>query len=183
MTSRTGPVGRIARAGWAILFALTLLSIVDSRGPARFRDPHILSEPTAWVLHVLMVVVFVVLVGALAGTLGRPGIVRRAQAAGVVTLAATALLAGAVGQLTRGEIWGFPLADAVWVFDVAMLAQELAAFVLAIPLGTPGCEIGVWGEIIAAIRGGVASRPGVLACVVGLDRIDRWEATRRGHRS
>ena len=178
MSPRTGPVGRLARAAWAVAFVATLASIVDPRGSARFRDPHILTEPTAWLLHGLMVVVFVVLIGVLAGTLLGPGAVRRARAAGISVLIVIAAAAGAIGQLTRGAVWGYPLADAVWVFDVAMAGQELAAFVLAILLGTPGCEIGVWSAIIARIRGGVASPPRVLACVVGLDWIDRWEARR-----
>ena len=178
MTPRTGPVGRLARAAWAVAVVVTLATIVGPDGSARFRDPHILTEPTAWLLHGLMAVVFVVLTGSLAGTLLGPGAVRRAWAVGILVLVAIAVAAGAVGGLTRGAVWGYPLADAVWVFDVAMAVQELAAFVLAIVLGTPGCEIGVWSEIIARIRGGIASPPRVLACVVGLDRIDRWEARR-----
>lgn len=40
-TLRTGPVGRLLRLGMAVAAALTLASIVDSHGSARFRNPHI----------------------------------------------------------------------------------------------------------------------------------------------
>jgi hypothetical protein len=45
---RTGPIGRLARLVLAGAFLLTLLAIVDSRGSARFRNAHILTEPSAW---------------------------------------------------------------------------------------------------------------------------------------
>lgn len=179
VSPRTGPVGRVARLAWAIVFVLTLASIVDARWSARFRDPHVLGEPSAWILHVLMLVVFVVLVGAIARSIGSRN-AGRVQVIAVIAIAAIAVVAGAVGQLTRGSVWGFPLADAVWTFDVAMAAQELVAFVLAIVLGTPGCEMGVWAEILARARIGSAVETSPLACVVGLVQIDRWEAARRG---
>src|SRR5256885_16284448 len=68
-TFRTGPVGRLVRLGFAAAAALTMASIVDSRGSARFRNPHILSEPSAWFLHLLMLVIFVLIVGAVAAAL------------------------------------------------------------------------------------------------------------------
>ena len=74
---------------------------------------------------------------------------------------------------------GFPLADLVWTFDVVMLAQTVVALLLAIVLGTPGCEIGVWPEVIARSRGESAPPTTGLACVIGLHFIDEWEARRR----
>jgi len=180
---RTGPIGRLTRVGWVVAVALTMGSIVDARGPARFRNPHILSEPSAWFLHALMLLVFLVLVGSLATVLGNRRIAQRAQAAALAALAAIGAVAALVGQLTGGSVWGFPLADGVWTFDVAMLAEEFVAFILAIALGTPGCEIGVWAELIARARRQVAPRTEGLACVVGLHLIDRWEATRRHRRA
>lgn len=180
---RTGPIGRLARLGWAVVFALTLGSIVDTRGSARFRDPHVLSEASAWLLHALMLVVFLAIVGALAETLGWRRVVRRAQAYSLFVVAGIALVLGAIGQLTRGAVWGFPLADGVWTFDVLMATEQLVAFILAIILGTPGCEIGVWSEIFGSARGEAASRTQVLACVVGLSQLDRWEAARHTRRT
>jgi len=175
---RTGPIGRLVRLVWLLAGALTLASLVDASGTARFRNPHVLSEPSAWVLHALMVVAFVVLAGAIGGALGGEHAVKRVQTVAVLILvAAVALLAG-LGQLISGAVWGFPLADAVWTFDIGMLAQEIVAFAAAIALGTPGCEVGVWAELIAPARGSTASRTDV-PCVIGLQLLDRWESARR----
>jgi hypothetical protein len=176
---RTGPIGRLARAGLAAAYAATLLSIVDWRGSARFRNPHILSEPSAWFLHLLMFTTFLILVGALATTLAGPTAKRRFQvgafAAGLTAVAVAAL----IGLGTQGAAWGFPLADLVWWFDVLMLSEGLVATLLAIILGTPGCEIGVWPDLLARARGGDSETHVGLACIVGLHLLDTWEARTR----
>jgi hypothetical protein len=176
---RTGPLGRLARLGWAAATAMILASIVDGRGPARFRNPHVLTEPSAWLLHAVMLVAFVLLVGAIASALGGRQVARRAQVGTLVAVAGTVALAGAVGHLAYGAVWGFPLADLVWSFDVLVLAQQVVALVLAIALGTPGCEIGVWPELIARRRGERSSPSAGLACIVGLHLVDAWEARHR----
>lgn len=177
---RTGPIGRLARLAWAAVFAASLASIVGPRGPAQFRNTLILTEPSAWFLHFAMLAIFVTLVGSVAQAIGaRAG---RAQliALGVVIVALT--LAGVAAVLRGGGVWGFPLADAVWIFDAAVLVEQLTAFALAIALGTPGCEIGVWAELIGRLRGGSSPTTQGLACFVGLQLIDRWEAERRSRR-
>ena len=178
-SNRTGPLGRLARLGWAAVSAVILASIVDGRGPARFRNPHVLTEPSAWLLHAVMLVVFVLLVGAIAAALGGRQVARRAQIGTLLAVAGTVALAGAVGQLAYGAMWGFPLADLVWSFDVMVLAQQVVALVLAVSLGTPGCEIGVWPELIARVRGERSSASIGLACIVGLHLVDAWEARHR----
>ena len=177
--SRTGPLGRLVRLGWAAGLAVALASIVDGRGPARFRNPHVLTEPSAWLLHAVMLVLFVLLVGAIAAALGGRQVARRAQVGSLLAVAGTVALAGGVGQLVYGSVWGFPLADLVWSFDAVVLAQQVVALVLAIALGTPGCEIGVWPELIARVRGGRASASAGLACIVGVHLVDAWEARHR----
>jgi hypothetical protein len=178
-SSRTGPLGRLARLGWAVLSAIVLASIVDGRGPARFRNPHVLTEPSAWLLHAVMLVMFVLLVGAIASALGGRQVARRVQIGSLLAVAGTVALTGAVGHLAYGSAWGFPLADLVWSFDVAMLAEQVVALVLAVSLGTPGCEIGVWPELIARVRGERSSPSVGLACIVGLHLVDAWEARHR----
>jgi hypothetical protein len=126
-----------------------------------------------------MLVVFVLLVGAIASALGGRQVARRAQVGTLLAVAGTVALAGAVGHLAYGSVWGFPLADLVWSFDVVLLAQQVVALVLAIALGTPGCEIGVWPELIARVRGERPSASVGLACIVGLHLVDAWEARHR----
>src|SRR5690348_4960150 len=90
---RTGPLGRLARVVLAAAYAATLLSIVDGRGSSRFRNPHILSEPTAWFLHLLMFATFVILVGALASTLAGPSAKRRFQVGAIGASVAVVVIA------------------------------------------------------------------------------------------
>jgi hypothetical protein len=66
------------------------------------------------------------------------------------------------------------LSDLVWTLDVAMLVQTIVAPLTA-ALGTRGCEIGVWADIAARLRGGPASPP---LCIIGLHHLDDWELRR-----
>jgi hypothetical protein len=175
---RTGPVGRLARLVLAALFAYPLFSIIGPGGSSRFRNPHILSEPSAWLLHILMLTIFVILAGALASALAGQRARRPWQAAALIGAAAAVVIAGGIGMIERGAFWGFPLADLVWWFDVLVLIEQVAATLLAIGLGTPGCEIGVWPALIVRARGQAPSQESGLACIVGLHLIDRWESGR-----
>lgn len=175
---RTGPLGRLARVGLFIVFAGSLYSIVYGQGSARFRNPHILSEPSAWLLHVTMLIVFVVVVGTLVSGLVGTRRVLRVQIAAIAALVAGCAVAAIVGQLAFGSLWGFPLADLVWWFDVLMLAVGLASTALATVLGTPGCEIGVLVELAARFRLTPAPSLEGSRCVVGLHALDSWERRR-----
>ena len=180
---RTGPLGRLARLGLCAVFAASLYSIVDGHGSARFRNPHILTEPSAWFLHVTMLMLFVVLVGTMASMLAGTRAVFRVQIAAVTTLLGCCVVAAIAGQLTSGSLWGFPLADLVWWFDVVMLAVGLASTALAILLGTPGCEIGVLGKLAASLLGTPAPSADPSPCILGLDALDGWERRRTAPRS
>jgi hypothetical protein len=175
---RTGPIGRLARLALGGVFVVTLLSFAGQDGSARFRNPHILGEPLAWVLHLTLYALFVVLVGALAQSFAGPEARRRWQVGAVVASIATIVIAGLIGRVTRGAFWGFPLADLVWWFDVLIVVEQIGAIVLAIALGTPGCEIGVWSHLIAKLGRGTPRSEDTLACIVGLHLIDAWEARR-----
>ena len=60
-----------------------------------------------------------------------------------------------------------------------MLLETIVALVLAVVVGTRGCEIGVWADIAARLRGRPASPP---LCVIGLHHLDDWELRRRSAR-
>ncbi len=123
-----------------------------------------------------LVLVLVILVGAVASSLGGRVAVRCSQVAAVAALVVIAAMAGVWGQLIYGSVWGFPLADVVWSFDVAMLAAEFVAFVLAIILATPGCEVGIWADLIGRMRGKGSAGFSAPSCIVGLHLLDEWEA-------
>ena len=182
-TDRTGPIGRLARLLLAAAAGLALASIVDQGGVAVFRRPAILTEPGVWILDATMLVLFVHLVGRLAAALAGEAAARRWQRGAllglVVALVVALAVAALIGQAFFGEVWGFPLADLVRAFDVLMLSETIVALLLAIALGTPGCEIGVWPELLARARGERPAPSAGLACLVGLHRLDAWEAHRR----
>lgn len=125
-----------------------------------------------------MFVVFVLIVGAVSAVLLGDRVARRVQVASIVAIAGVLGLAGALGYFRYGSVWGFPLADLVRYFDVFVLAAEFTAFILAVVLGTPGCEIGVWPEMISRARQEKAGQTQGLACIVGLHLIDQLEAQR-----
>jgi hypothetical protein len=66
----------------------------------------------------------------------------------------------------------------VWIFDAVMLVETIVALLLAIALGTPGCEVGAWPELIGRVRGShaVPTKP---ICILGLHHLDEWETRRR----
>src|SRR5262249_4099353 len=118
-------------------------------------------------------------------SLGGRGVGRRWQIGAVVVSVAVVASAAVIGVATKAAVWGFPLADLVWAFDVLNLIQLTAAEVLAVALGTPGCEIGAWSELLARAGRGTARSEDVLACIVGLHLVDAWEesaAQRSGFR-
>jgi hypothetical protein len=167
------------RLGLAVAATAGLLSLVDNRGAAHFRSPHVLTEPNAWLLHALMLIAFVILVGAITCEVAGQRTARRARVIALLALGGTVAVAGVLGQLVYSSVWGFSLADLVWWFDVVMLSMELIAFALAIAIGTPGCEIGVWPELIARLRGKRSAGVSRLACIIGLHVLDNWEAGRQ----
>lgn len=62
-----------------------------------------------------------------------------------------------------------------------MLVETIVALLLAIALGTPGCEVGVWPELLGRLRGeAVSTRP---ICILGLHFVHDWEARRARARS
>jgi hypothetical protein len=176
---RTGPVGRGVRLLLAVGFTYAFATVVDQGGPASVRDPETLTSDVPFVvLTIAMVAVHAVLVGELAKIIAGEAVAKIARGVALGVLGATAAVAALVGEFRAGAVWGSPLSDLVWTLDVAMLGQTIVALLLAVGLGTRGCEIGVWGDIAARLRGEPASPP---ICIIGLHHLDEWEA-RRGAR-
>ena len=175
---RTGPVGRTVRLVLAVAFGHGLATLVDQGGPASVRDPEALTDLPFVVLTVAMVAVYAVLASELAKLVGREMVARTARKAALGILAAAAVAAAVVGAVRSGAVWGSPLSDLVWLLDVAMLTETIVALLIAVVLGTPGCEIGVWAEIGAHLRARPASPP---LCIIGLHHLDGWELRRAAH--
>jgi hypothetical protein len=176
---RTGPVGRAVRLLLAAVFAYGLATLVDQGGPASVRDPENLTDAPFVVVTIGMVAVYAVFVREVAKLVRGEAFATSAWKVALSLLAAAAASAAVVGELRSGEVWGSPLSDLVWALDVAMLVETIAALPLAVALGTPGCEIGVWAEIAARLRGRPSSPP---LCIIGLHHLDQWELRRRSAR-
>ena len=177
--ARTGRLGRAVRLVLALGFAAALGTLVDQGGPASVRDPETLTDAPFMVLTLAMVVVYATLAAELGKVVGGESAGQQARRLTLSLLAAAAAVAALVGEVRAGAVWGSPLSDLVWALDVAMLVQTIVALLLAVVLGTPGCEIGVWLELATRIRRQPASPP---LCILGLHYIDDWELRRRSAR-
>jgi hypothetical protein len=180
--TRTGPVGRLARVLLLVAPVFSLVSIADQGGVVAFRGLSILDEFGVWLITTVTIVLFVHLVGELVRALAGDPVALRARILASLGLAMAIAVAAAAGQVASGDAWGYPLADLVWWFDVAMLGETIVALALAILIGTPGCEIGVWTELIYRARGEHARAARWVLCLVGLNLVDEWEA-RRGEQT
>ncbi len=173
---RTGPIGRGVRLLLALGFAYAFATLVDQGGPASVRDLEALTEAPFVVLTIGMVAVCAVLVTELAKIVAGEAVAKTARIIALGLLGAAAAVAALVGEVHAGAVWGSSLSDLVWTLDATMLLETIAALLIAVMLGTRGCEIGVWADIAARLRGGPASPP---ICIIGLHHVDEWEARRR----
>jgi hypothetical protein len=173
---RTGPVGRAVRLLLAVGFTYGLATLVDQGGPSSIRDPETLTDAPFLVLTIAMVAVYVVLVGELTKLVAGEAVGPTARRVALSALAAAGATAAVIAEVRAGAVWGSPLSDLVWALDVTMLLQTITALLLAVVLGTPGCEIGVWDDIAAHLRGRHASSA---LCIIGLHHLDEWELRRR----
>ncbi|MGH8946215.1 MAG: hypothetical protein ACRDVL_08700 [Acidimicrobiia bacterium] len=174
---RTGPVGRSLRLILAVavgtLVALRLATFAH-RGPTGYRDPSVLTDVSLWTLTVIVVLSLVDFAGRFAPGLERFSPAARRKAT-IIALVAAIVISAAIGLVLRGAIWGFPLADLWWWLNTAYLVQLALAFGLAALVAAPGCEQGVWRELLGR-RGSASHSP--LSCVIGLHALDAWEADR-----
>ena len=95
----------------------------------------------------------------------------------IVFVAAGATI-GLAGYLVSGEFWNPVVAGWVYAGDLLVMAALAVSFPLATATRSPGCELGAIPWLIARRRGKIDAwpRPGR---VVGLDYLDRWEASWR----
>jgi hypothetical protein len=170
---RTGPVSRLVRVVLAGLLAATVYGLVRT-GMRSFSDPEILAEPGFWLITIIAVQNMYGLPAQLAGPRWGWRVL-----VGFLVVAAVAVIV-AVG--TSGTLWAAPLTWLLYPLELVVLSVVAVAFVVSALLGRPGCELGVLGELAARRRG--ADDPEgaqVTSCVVGLHRLDAWEARQRWH--
>jgi len=173
MGVRTGPIGRALRVLGAVFLGAGVYVLADI-GITGFRDLDQLRVPAPWILTVVVAVLIVDLVTRFVPLARRQRMMVLAAIAAVVVLAA-------VVSLASGSLWGSPLSDMVWLVDVGYLGYATASLLLAVVLGTPGCENLAWAELRARLRGDRSPVSGVW-CIGGMHVVDNWELGRRAQR-
>lgn len=156
---RTGPVGRLAR----LLLAVTLGWVVYDLWVDR---TFIFDEADPGLLILTGFAVY-----AVYHTAGLVGLAWPASVATTVTLVGSAVIAVA----SEGTVWASPLSQVVWGLDFGVVLVIAAALLVAVVVGTPGCEVGVFRDVVRRVR----REPGatdVPFCLVGLHWLDAWEA-------
>jgi hypothetical protein len=161
-------VGRLARVVYAVGIGSVVYGL-SRTGISNFSDPEILGQTGFWLITAAVVYTLHNLPAQLLG--------REWGRRVLLGFLALVLVAAVLAAITAGTPWASPLTWLVFVVELATAAAVGLAMVLSTILGTPGCEYGALRELVARLRG--VYEPGAdqpLGCVVGLRRIDAWEA-------
>ncbi|MGH3649055.1 MAG: hypothetical protein ACRDTM_17990 [Micromonosporaceae bacterium] len=158
LPARTGPLGRVVRLLMVAAGVWFTYHVWVRRG---FIFTHFDLPLTA-------VVVFST--HQIAGLFGKA---KLADTALAVAAASTAGLAIA----WTGSLWAPPLSWLVWGMGNLLLAVITVTLLVSVFIGTPGCELGVLAEVTPRLRRQVR-RAEVMFCLVGLHKLDAWEARR-----
>lgn len=171
LQARTGPVSRASRvlmAGATGWFAVEWATY----GISGFSQTKTLTNPWFW---------FIIGTGIYYGLYqtAASGFGRRWGIRAVVAFALVVIGAGAAAVAAEGELWAAPLTWLLFGLVVVFLTLTAIGALVSLALGTPGCEFGALGELIRRLRG-VPEPDGARAmwCVLGMHRIDAWEARR-----
>ncbi len=166
---RTGPVSRLVRVLYGAVMAWLAFEWLEA-GLTWFSESTTPANPWIWVVTGLAI--YYGLYQLPASSFGAPW-GRRVVSIFVTLLAAAAVTA----LLTQGELWAPPLTWLLYGLDVGLVIVATIAFLVAVVLGTPGCEMGGLAELIRRLRGDSnAEGPEAMWCIGGLHRVDEWEA-------
>jgi hypothetical protein len=172
VSQRIGPIGRLVRALGAVVMALFAFDWLEA-GMAWFGQASTPSNPWVWV------------VTGLAASYGLhqlpdSGFGRPWGERVLATVGGLFVLIAVVTLSLHGELWAPPLTTSLYGLNVAFLFVVSLSYLVAVFLGTPGCEVGGLGELIRRIRG-VAdpANQDAMWCIAGIHGLDKWEADRR----
>jgi len=169
---RTGPVGRVVRVLGTALMAWFVFQWLEA-GMTWFSSPS--TPANLWVWAVTGLAVYYGLYQLPESGFGRPWGVRVVATSGGI-LAAVAVVTLAV----QGEPWAAPLTGVLYGLNVGFLIAVTVSYLVAVFLGTPGCEVGGLGELIRRLRHEPnLDNQDAMWCIAGLNSLDRWEAGRR----
>jgi hypothetical protein len=168
---RIRPIGRLARIVGAIIMTLFALDWLEA-GMTWFGESSTPANLSVWLVTGLAV--FYGLHQLPESGFGKPWGRRTVAVSGV----AFAFAAVAAISLNDG-LWAPPLTTLLFWFDVGFLIAVAISYLVAVFLGTPGCEVGGLGELIRRLRG--VPDPAdheAMWCIAGIHHLDQWEADR-----
>lgn len=168
---RIGPVGRMVRIFGAVIMTLFGFEWLEA-GMAWFGRPS--TPDNLWIWVVTGLGAYYGLYQLPESGFGRPWGDRVLATTGALFVAAVA-----VTLALHGQLWAPPLTPLLYGFNVAFLFVVAVSYVVAVFLGTPGCEIGGLGELIRRIRGVPEAAEEPMWCIGGIHCLDEWEARRR----
>lgn len=103
----------------------------------------------------------------------------RAWARRTLIAAAVALTAAAAAAIVlEGHVWQPPFTWLLFGLELGFLIVLTIAHVVAVALGTRGCEMAGLAELVHRVRGTMRPRDEPMSCIVGLHHLDEWEAQR-----
>ncbi|MPZ83187.1 MAG: hypothetical protein GEV28_23450 [Actinophytocola sp.] len=164
-TPRTGPVGRVIRLLLAVALGWVTYDLWVDR-TFIFAGTNPVHDPGLWIMTATLVYGLYELANLV-------GWGKRALA----VLAVLAVAAAAIAVVWKGNVWTVPLTWLVWGFDVTGAVFVTLALLVAVAVGTPGCEIGVVREL-ARRRRRAPDDDKPLFCLAGLRALDAWERDR-----
>ncbi|HJQ90719.1 MAG TPA: hypothetical protein VJ950_03365 [Acidimicrobiia bacterium] len=169
---RIGPMGRLVRVFGAVIMALFAFEWLEA-GMTWFGQASTPSNPWIWVVTGLAA--YYGLHQLPESGFGRPWGERvLATVGGIFVLVAVATLT------IHGELWAHPLTISLYGLNVAFLFVVSLSYLVAVFLGTPGCEVGGLGELIRRLRGVPdPANHDAMWCIGGIHCLDQWEANRR----
>jgi len=171
-SQRIGPIGRLVRVFGAVIMALFAYDWLEA-GMDWFGQASTPSNP--WVWAVTALAAYYGLHQLPDSGFGRPWGERV-----LTTVGGLFVLIAVVTLVLHGELWAAPLTTALYGFNVAFLVVVSLSYLVAVFLGTPGCEVGGLGELIRRIRGVTdPANQDAMWCIAGIHGLDKWEANRR----
>jgi hypothetical protein len=169
---RTGPVGRVARAVGAVAISAVAYEWIEA-GTEWFSQSSTAANPMVWAVTVLAGYYGLYQFPEFA--FGRPW--GKRMVTGFTAALATVVIATIAIQ---GELWAAPLTTTLFWLGVSFLIAVAVSYLVAIFLGTPGCEVGGLAELVRRIRHtSHGDDHDAMWCVAGLHHLDKWEADRR----
>jgi hypothetical protein len=155
-------VGRVARLLLAGALGWTAYDLWLDRAEVFARtDP--LTDPFLWIL-VALVVHAVYDIASLADWGKRA----------LIALALVAVGSAGVAVAAEGTLWTGPLTWLVWGLALGGMVGVVVLLLVAVGLGTPGCEGAVVRSLVRRRRGEPDDER-VMFCLAGLHSIDAWE--------